>query len=459
MSKKSSPREKPPAEAAFSSGAHALSALGKPCEDVVRELLVPATNQPLFSPAQDSQLQHLAQALNLWTDEQERATVIRHYLAAAAGGRVLDTNTVARWIRAHINDAFAVCDCMNVDPPAEVTIVRMLSRAGSQKIVFLANWNLTQRQVVLKRLSGPPETRAARIQREIQAHPLSWVHDNIIETHFLRNPKDEVFLLEEYLPDVLRDDYPAQGILEGANLFYDICNALTFLHEQAGLVHGDVKPDNIGKRGTTYILLDFGICRPKDDFSIDTTATGSLRTRAPELLTMDAYAAPEKADVWAIGATIFNYFAGRFPLIERSERIPRVSNPTDRSSFEQALADRVRTRWDELVDLSLVPEAMRPPLRRALVRDHEARPTARELTAEIEHELPAYLRKYSESGRFSPIEQLRQLSSHLPGKDTLKLLPPGDLQSLRSLLQTIESARSLPTECNAEITSIRERIG
>ena len=53
---------------------------------------------------------------------------------------------------------------------------------------------------------------------------------------------------------------------------------------QLGLVHGDIKPDNIGKKEGRFVLLDFGICRSAEKFTADTTATGSLRTRAPELL-------------------------------------------------------------------------------------------------------------------------------------------------------------------------------
>ena len=170
-------------------------------------------------------------------------------------------------------------------------------------------------------------------------------HPNIIETYYLTNNDNEGFFIEEYLPEVLNDEWNSNGIHEAANLLYNIGSALDELH-QLNKVHGDVKPDNIGKRGENYILLDFGICRNIEEFTNDITATGSLRTRAPELLAINKYDGdPTKADVWALGATVFNAIVGHFPLFEKGEKPPRITKPEERINFEQILKRRAEQEW------------------------------------------------------------------------------------------------------------------
>lgn len=66
-----------------------------------------------------------------------------------------------------------------------------------------------------------------------------------------------------------KDDWDSGGIQEAANLLFNISDAVAFLHSQ-DYVHGDIKPDNIGKEDDNYILLDFGICRRTSEFTKDT---------------------------------------------------------------------------------------------------------------------------------------------------------------------------------------------
>src|SRR5262249_33780923 len=153
-------------------------------------------------------------------------------------------------------------------------------------------------------------------------------------------------LVEEKLPSVLDDGWRASGVYESANLLHDVAQALSYLHEELRLVHGDVKPDNIGRRDGLFILLDFGVCRPECKFTTEVKATGSLRTRAPELFLTGKYEQGQanKADVWAIGATVFKAITGRFPFLTTDEEkeLPRKSSPKERAEFETLIANRVR---------------------------------------------------------------------------------------------------------------------
>jgi len=443
----------------LSAGAHALAALGPRCEQVVTELFSSESTAPLLLPAfSDANLKQLAQSLSpAWSDERA-AEVVRAILNAAISGRSLDSTAASRWILSHPNDSAAVTDCISVEPPEEISIIRVLSRAGSQKLVFLATWRLTQRQVVLKRLGGAPDVRQKIVAREAQSHPLSILHPNIIETHFLKNSSGEVFLVEERLAEVLNDDWRSNGIQEAANLLYDIASAANYLHSELALVHGDIKPDNIGKRGPSYILLDFGICRSIQDFVAEPSATGSLRTRAPELLLGCGYPHAVEADVWAIGATIYNTLCGRFPLFDVGEKTPRISTPDERGKFEAILADRVRNEWDKRVDLAAVPDAIRGTLQACLDKDPSKRATSRILLERIDRDLSQFLRTHSDNGRFSPLEELQQLSRYLPDEPTLRLMPMHERQSLRSRLEKLRLIQNLEHEQQQHIESLLKKV-
>ena len=439
----------------LSPGAHALASIGKETEEKVVEFLSLVEAENLFDRIDHEELRKLANAFEdtRWSDV-EAAKVVETYGRMLATGRRIDNTSLQRWIRSHPNDAQAVIDCMSVDPPAEITLTRVLSRAGSQKLVFLATWMLTQREVVLKKLTGPPDVARAIIAREAQSHPLSMVHDNIIETHVLRNADGEIFLVEERLPCVLSDNWESRGLSEAANLLYDIANALKYLHTELDLVHGDVKPDNIGRRGSEYVLLDFGICRRSQAFTPEITPTGSLRTRAPELLQEPGYREPQKADVWALGATVYNALVHRFPLFELGERPPRVSTPEERRRFEIVLQERVERDWDRLVDISRIDEPLRGVLSRALEQDPAKRCSAADLMIIAETDLSAFLRRPSSIGPFSPLDELQQINDYLPRDEILKLMPATQKQLMQTKLKGLLTSHGLTNEQKEHINQL-----
>lgn len=419
-------------------GAHRIAAVGRECEDLMIRLYGGASDPALFDTQEQEDLAKLAGALASWNDHFA-VPVVEDFVKARRAGRRVEASSVAGWLLLHPNDPDAVLDCLRVDLPNEIGIIRLLSRAGSQKLVFLATWKLTQRQVVLKRLLPPAEEAARIISRESQTHPLSLSHPNVIETFLLQNDAGEVFLVEEYLPVILSDEYRAQGIEEGSNLLFDIANAITYLHDTLGLVHGDIKPDNLGKRRDNYVLLDFGICRPRDQFH-DVEPTGSLRTRAPELLLEESYIDPDAVDVWALCASIFNAFVGRFPLLDEGESPPRLSTPSERDSFIATLAQRARTEYDQRVNLSLLPDQLRPLLAGGLAAEPRERTNARDLRDSTERSLAAYLRASPSSlgATFSPREEVQQYRSEF-GRDIelLKHMPWPTRQAFRARLTAL----------------------
>jgi serine/threonine protein kinase len=430
-----------------------MSRIGPKTAEAVLGLARTLNSQPLTRG--DDFLRLLADLLRDWPD-QEAAAVLNAISTRVETGEPVDTESLARWIRVHHHDAASVRDCLLVEPPSEIDILRLLSRAGSQKLVFLAKWQLAQRDVVLKKFLATQSMERV-FPRELQPHPLSMSHPNIIETHLLKNDKGEPFLAERRLPLVLSDDWSSHGIQEAANLLRDIASALAFLHEK-GLIHGDVKPDNIGCENNLYILLDFGICRPEDAFAEDTTPTGSLRTRAPELIVAGRDKHSKASDVWALGATVFNAITGRFPLFDQGETPPRVSKPEDRDAFIAVLSGRVEREWEQRVDCALVPEPLRGLLANVLKRNPNERPAAHRIVRVAETELSALLRHRAGATIFSPTEEIEQLNRFLPSKDVLELMPDSQRQVLQEQLKRLADAKGLTDDQKATLESLRVGI-
>lgn len=376
-----------------------------------------------------------------WSDT-EAALVIRALIPSFKQHREIPVASLARWIQLHPDDSKQVIECFTTLPPPEIEIIRVLSRAGNQKVVFLANSRIAQTEVVLKKLLGSRDASERIFSRELRAYPLNMVHPNIIDTYPLKNALGELFLVEKRLSEVLNDDWRSKGIHDAANLLFDIGNALAFLHAK-NLIHGDVKPDNLGKRGDAYVLLDFGLCRERDAFTPEVTPTGSLRTRAPELLAGLPSDTPEKIDVWALGATVYNAIQERFPLIEKEENVPRISSPEQRSFFEAKLRTRVENEWEKYLDFENIPKSVASILKKMLDKNPHTRATAKQVVDYVQQELAAFVCedsvKGAATGKFTLADELDQLKQYL--KETPKfLLPQAKLRTIRSRLEAIERA-------------------
>jgi serine/threonine protein kinase len=270
-------------------------------------------------------------------------------------------------------------------------------------------------------------------------------------------------LVEQRLAHVLDDTWYSKGIHEAANLLFDIAKAVKYLHDNQ-LVHGDIKPDNIGRKGDTYVLLDFGICRPADEFSAEVTPTGSLRTRAPELIVKGCYIDPYKVDVWALGATVFNAIAQRYPLIASGESIPRVSDPDVRQIFEDGLAQRITAEWDKWVNLHLVPEPIRGILDDMLKVDPHDRITASEILRRCSAELVAFLRstdrdEISGGGRFSALDEFKQIAEYLSDDGIGPLMPANRRQKLYARVSELKRMPGFDDVAKRKLDDLLVKLG
>lgn len=288
-------------------------------------------------------------------------------------------------------------DLIAQEPPEGYALERVLSTSSAFKIVYLATddrgrvvvlkrykWGSAEMTALANRLATDPE-------RMLEKDTLTdWIgevrHPHIQPCMLLRNRRKEAFILEPRLEstlDALVKDPAAPDRLE--MLFAQVVEAVAYLH-QRGIVHTDIKPDNIGLRNGEALLLDFGIATFES--GARKANPGSLKTRAPELFGTDV--APTAAsDVWALGATALALASGgEYPLIGKRElsSLPRADDPR-RGETEALIRKRIagfredgrslERHLDERIRVDSAP--LRNVILRACRIDPQKRPSAREL--------------------------------------------------------------------------------
>jgi len=197
-------------------------------------------------------------------------------------------------------------------------------------------------KVLHKHLSDYQEARD-RFEREAQA-VAKLRHENILEIFdYAARPDSEAYIVTEFIDgQTLKQvitDRPIAFPEIGAMLLLQVSRALAHAHA-AGILHRDVKPENIMIRSDGVVkLMDFGISHMVDLERL--TVTG-------QLLGSPAYMAPEhvegrpidyRTDVFAAGIVLYQLCVGRLPFEGKNphevlKRIaeckfidPRTANP------------------------------------------------------------------------------------------------------------------------------------
>ena len=199
------------------------------------------------------------------------------------------------------------------------SIVGEIGRGG-MGIVFLARDVALDRPVAIKML--PPDLAASRACRERflrearTAARLS--HPHIVPIHSVEEHPAAVFFVMAFVDgDTLGARVAREGPLSGAEatrVVQEVAWALAHAHAH-GVVHRDVKPDNILlERGSGRVLVtDFGIARLDDrsDTSGEGRVVGTPRYMSPEQAAGDPMDA--RSDLYSLGAVAFFAVTGRAP--------------------------------------------------------------------------------------------------------------------------------------------------
>lgn len=107
---------------------------------------------------------------------------------------------------------------------------------------------------------------------------------------------------------------------ERLKLFADVCDAVHHAH-QKGVIHRDLKPDNILVVDGTPKILDFGVARAADSDIHSTTVhtgdgqiVGTLPYMSPEQVSGKVDALDTQCDIYSLGVVLFELLANRLPF-------------------------------------------------------------------------------------------------------------------------------------------------
>jgi len=268
---------------------------------------------------------------------------------------------------------------------AAYVVERELKAGGSARL-FLAREPTLDRQVVIKVL--PPELTvkvdAVRFRREIQL-AAKLQHPHLVPVLAAAPPPDETAAADAVLEQLLWFSMP---YIEGENLrewidrrelllthdvvrlMRELASGLAYAHAR-GVVHRDIKPDNVLLREGIAMLSDFGIAKALVDASTDAHRAGSRVTTRSTQLGTPSYMAPEqitspqsvdhRADIYAFGCLAYELLTGASPFANRSLRATLAAHVHERP------VDVGQHRRD-------IPPALADIVMRCLAKDPSMRP-------------------------------------------------------------------------------------
>jgi len=263
---------------------------------------------------------------------------------------------------------------------------------GGMGSVFKARRISTGETVAFKAL--PPsfaknENLVARFKREVRIL-LGLTHENIIQGFDSGQIGNLHFLAMEFVDGKpVSEELKRKGRLKRDRviaIMAAVARALDYAHSE-GLIHRDVKPDNILIRSDGVVkLCDLGLARERADtgFTMLGAKLGTPKYMSPEQVE-GSKSIDGRADVYSLGATAYHLLTGEVPhsaptgtMIMRAQMFGTIrpikevlpgADPVFAAVIEHCLAkdpdDRYQTMDEVVSDLERVARGKAPMLRSA----------------------------------------------------------------------------------------------
>ena len=146
---------------------------------------------------------------------------------------------------------------------------------------------------------------------------------------------------------------------EGLRIGHDLAQALAVVHA-AGLVHGDVKAENVMREGGgRIVLMDFGAGGEQRLLAGQRLISGTPRYLPPEVL--DGAPLSAGSDIYALGVLLFFLLSGRYPYKEFDPAALREEQRRGDGPKLRALRPELDPLLCTLVDRCVAPDAANRP--------------------------------------------------------------------------------------------------
>ncbi len=197
---------------------------------------------------------------------------------------------------------------------------------GGMGTVYLAKDTRLERQVAIKFLDKELSQNEERLRRFIlEAKAASALnHPNILTIHEIGEFDETHFITTEFIEgETLRTKLKAETLTinDSLEIAIQIASALDVAHK-AGIIHRDIKPDNIMVRPDGVLkVLDFGIAKLIDDNG--TRKNTRSNTKAGSLIGTTSYMSPEQVrgkkvdaqtDLFSFGIVLYLMLTGKQPF-------------------------------------------------------------------------------------------------------------------------------------------------
>jgi tRNA A-37 threonylcarbamoyl transferase component Bud32 len=295
-------------------------------------------------------------------------------------------------------------------------VVRLIGRGGFAEVYEVVDADLQRRLAVKVLRSDLPWTAATISRFKQEARAIARLnHPNTVRIHFVGENEGLVYYAMPYLEgrtvaDLLKTEGPLTTD-RALRIVEPVLEALQHAHDH-GLVHRDVKPDNILIESETGrpLLVDFGIVKYLDGPAHLTDAgyiVGTPLYMSPEQA-LGSQSVDARSDLYGVGAVLFQLLTGAPPfegtdsqeIVGRhiSEPVPSANlsrdgippwisgivlrcmakHPDDRFPTARALLEAIRAAKAAALPAAVDPVTLLP---RADETPTEAMPAARNPTA------------------------------------------------------------------------------
>lgn len=200
---------------------------------------------------------------------------------------------------------------------------------GGMAVVYRGRDSVLGREVALKFLSESLSAKSDMqelFQREARS-VAALNHPNIITIHDVGVLEGRAFICMEYVDgrslESLMSQSPGLTIVESLRAVKQVLDGLGYAHSRK-IIHRDIKPANIMRSASGLVkLMDFGLAK-----SLDGVQQASMIAGTPQFMALEQLRGEHvdhRADLFAIGVTLYELLSGRAPY----EGLDRTKTPVE----------------------------------------------------------------------------------------------------------------------------------